>query len=130
MTTSRSVRFLAVVALLLFAAACGGSGEPATQGGGDPAETAPADDDAGDSSSVSIADNAFDPAQVTVSAGATVEWTNEDDVPHTVTFEDEAAESSETLNQGDTHSATFDEAGEYPYICKIHPSMTGTVTVS
>ncbi|HUU61047.1 MAG TPA: plastocyanin/azurin family copper-binding protein [Acidimicrobiia bacterium] len=31
---------------------------------------------------------------------------------------------------GETYSFTFTEAGEYPYICTIHPSMQGTIIVT
>jgi plastocyanin len=30
---------------------------------------------------------------------------------------------------GNTFEFTFDDAGEYPYFCMVHPWMTGTVTV-
>jgi plastocyanin len=92
------------------------------------------DDDEGASSStaggnaVDIADFAFEPAELTVSVGDTVTWTNQDSTDHTVTGT-EGSESSDELDQGDTFELTFDEAGEFTYACSIHPSMEGTVVV-
>ena len=36
---------------------------------------------------------------------------------------------SQNLDQGQTFTATFAKAGTFPYICNIHPFMTGTVVV-
>lgn len=75
-----------------------------------------------------IVDNAFEPSQTQVSTGGEVVWENTGDAAHTVTFED--GEDSGNLESGATYSRTFDEAGEFPYVCAIHPSMEGTVTVA
>ena len=37
---------------------------------------------------------------------------------------------SDNLGNGDTYSHKFDKAGKFPYHCKYHPRMHGTVTVS
>jgi plastocyanin len=58
-----------------------------------------------------------------------VTWTNEDSVPHTVTARTDDFDSG-MMQNGDTFSLTFDEPGTFDYFCAIHPSMTGTVTVS
>jgi plastocyanin len=82
-------------------------------------------------SSVSIKDYAFTPASITVKKGTTVTWTNADSVGHTVTETDgQAGPSSGTLDQGKSYSFTFNTAGTFHYECKIHPYMTGTVTVT
>jgi amicyanin len=88
------------------------------------ATTAPS----GAEAKVSITNFAFDPAAVTVKVGATVTWTNNDIVAHTVTFTDVA--NSPVLNRGDHFSRTFTKAGTYAYICSIHPFMHGTVVVT
>jgi Icc protein len=72
---------------------------------------------------------AFAPTQLTVKAGSTVEWTNKDDTPHTITSDD-GAFGSEVLDTNQTFHFTFDKAGRYPYHCKLHPTMTGTVVVT
>jgi plastocyanin len=65
-----------------------------------------------------------------VKAGTTVTWTNSDSAAHTVKSTDGAFASSGTLNKGATYSITFANAGTFPYVCGIHSSMTGTVTVT
>lgn len=87
--------------------------------------TSPPDETAG--ASINIAGSSFG-GPVTVSVGETVEVTNTDAIPHTWTSEG-GVFASGTLAQGDTFSFTFEEAGTYPFICSIHPSMTGTITV-
>lgn len=77
---------------------------------------------------VQIVDFAFEPADATVSAGDTVRWAYDDGSSrHTVTFNDDT--ESGPLEPGDEYSRTFDEAGEYAYVCAFHPNMTATVTV-
>ncbi len=75
---------------------------------------------------VHIKDLAFNPADVTVSRGGTVTWVNDDSVPHIVRFPDF---QSATLANGDSFEHTFSAPGEFSYICGIHPSMQGKVTV-
>ena len=80
--------------------------------------------------SVSIVDFAFTPKTITVPVGTTVRWTNNGNAPHTVTSTSSPrAFDSGTLNPGDTFQHTFTTAGQFPYRCAIHPSMTGTVIV-
>lgn len=64
---------------------------------------------------------------VTVGVGDTVAVVNNDGVPHTWTSEDDVFNLS--LSGGAQGTFTFDEPGEYPFFCSIHPSMTGTITV-
>jgi plastocyanin len=78
---------------------------------------------------VSIIDLAFEPAALEVGAGATVTWTNDDSIPHTVTAR-EGDFNSGVLQSGGSFSQTFSEPGTFEYFCAIHPSMTGTVTVT
>jgi plastocyanin len=80
-------------------------------------------------SSVAIADFRFSPDAVTVAAGTPVTWTNNDSVGHSVVAEDESF-SSDSLDQGATFQVTFEAPGDYPYVCGIHPTMTGTITVT
>jgi plastocyanin len=83
--------------------------------------------------------DAFSPNPVEVKVGDTVNWTNSDSTPHTVTSGSDATpdgkfDSSPGLRQllipGRTFSHTFDEAGKYPYYCGLHPNMIGTVIVA
>lgn len=87
----------------------------------------PADEQA---PAVDVVDFAFEPEEISVPVGTTVEWTYTEDGSsrHTVTFDD--GEASGDLDPGDTYTRTFDAPGAYPYVCFYHPNMTGTVTVT
>lgn len=78
---------------------------------------------------VEIKGFAFDPATITVAKGTTVTWMNKDSTPHTVT-EIGNAFSSDTLNQDQSYTHTFNEIGMFEYNCQIHPSMLGKVIVT
>lgn len=78
---------------------------------------------------VNITGFAFNPATITVTKGTTVGWKNSDGAPHTVSAVDNTF-TSETLNQGDTFSYTFDKVGTFEYRCSIHPNMLGRVIVT
>jgi plastocyanin len=77
---------------------------------------------------VAIDNFAFAPATLTVTAGATVTWKNEDDSPHRIGDKNGTFKSA-ALDTDDTFSHTFAAAGEYPYICTIHPYMVGKIIV-
>lgn len=79
---------------------------------------------------VSISNFAFTPASITVKKGTTVTWTNNDSVAHTVTADSGNGPNSELLQNGETYSFTFNEAGTFKYHCVPHPSMKATVTVT
>lgn len=79
--------------------------------------------------SVRIADFAYGPAAVQVSAGDTVTWSNDDDFAHTVTSGADGPMDSGEIGSGGTYRVTFDAAGSFEYVCTIHPSMRGTVEV-
>ena len=77
---------------------------------------------------VSIAGFAFGPDAITVKAGGSITWSNDDGSPHTVTFRD-GSQSSGSVSPGQTFTRAFDKAGTFDYFCSFHPYMTGTVTV-
>ena len=83
---------------------------------------------AAQSSSVTITDFEFSPATITVNVGDTVTWTNEGPTMHTATAEDGSFDTG-NLEQGESGSATFNDAGTIPYICTPHPFMKGRVVV-
>jgi plastocyanin len=70
----------------------------------------------------------FVPARLTVKAGTTVTWRNEDDIPHTVTSVTQLFKSR-ALDTDDSFSFTFTESGTYEYFCSLHPRMTATIVV-
>ncbi len=77
---------------------------------------------------VTIADFAFSPATLTITAGDTVTWTNNDQVVHTATSTTGAFDSGD-LDQGESFSFTFTNPGTYDYLCTPHPTMTGQIVV-
>jgi plastocyanin len=77
---------------------------------------------------VKIDNFSFGPATLTVPTGATVTWTNRDDIPHTVVSEDKAFKSK-VLDTDEKFSFTFAKPGTYSYFCSVHPKMTGKVVV-
>jgi plastocyanin len=114
------------------------------------ANTLEADDDAANGEEVivripqgssSLTDDAYIPNPVEVNVGDTVTWINDDFTTHTATSGDTVSGSTGIFGgsedapeiigpEGDTQSYTFDEAGEFPYYCTLHPSMVGTVVVT
>jgi plastocyanin len=102
-----------LIATELAAAGRAGSDEPAA---------APA------AANVTIDNFSFAPATLTVKAGATVTWTNKDDMPHTVVSTDKSF-ASRALDTGEAFTYTFGSPGTFDYFCSIHPRMTGRVVV-
>ena len=116
---------------------------PADQvgGGGAPAASAPATSAAGGGDVVEItvgtdegSELLFDPLEVSVPAGATVRLTfvNESTVPHNLTFgEPINAATATTVAPGEEETIEFvaPEAGEYEFVCTLHPGMEGTLIV-
>ena len=123
----RSYRLLlTVVTCAAFLLTACDTEEPTEPGATEP--DAGGTEDAAGATEVDIVDNGFDPNEVEVSVGDTVQWTNVGNVGHTVTF-DEGPDSG-SLASDDRFDHTFEEAGEFAYVCAIHPAMTGTVTVT
>jgi len=81
------------------------------------------------SNTVTIQSMAFSPSTITITAGSTVKWTNNDAIAHTVTSNTGAFDSG-NMAAGATYSYTFSTAGTYNYHCTYHSGMTGTVMVN
>ena len=77
---------------------------------------------------VTMDHNTFIPAEITVVPGTTVTWTNSEAMPHTVVDQNKAFRSK-TLVKDASFSFTFTTAGDYDYLCSIHPFMKGKVIV-
>ena len=108
-----------VLALVLALASCGSGGE----GGSVDAEPVRTDQ-------VDLPKSyRFDPPAIEVDAGTTVTWTNNDDFPHNVTLLD-GSDVSEELPVGESATITFEDPGDIPYECSLHPQqMQGRVVV-
>ena len=83
---------------------------------------------------VSLEGFQFSPATLTVSAGTTVTWTNNEGVQHTVTADDDSF-GSDALPEGGTFEFTFDTPGTYAYHCRFHggaegEGMSGVIVVT
>ena len=102
---------LVVLLLVVTVTACGG------------------DDDSTSSSAepgvVLVKDNVFEPKEITVGVGDTVTWRFEGKSAHNVKGD---AFDSELMKDG-TFEHTFDEAGDYDYVCTVHTGMNGSVVV-
>lgn len=129
----RISRLVSLVAIFALFAACSGDGGDATTTTGPPSDQATqapgGTTDGGASASASITISGFDyTGASSVAVGTTVVVTNEDDVSHTWTSEDDLFDSG-SLTQGESFEYTFEDAGEYMFVCSIHPGMDGSITV-
>lgn len=81
-----------------------------------------------DVASVAIPGKLFSPAAVTVVAGDSVAWRNSDLSNHDVRASDGAFDSG-ALGRFGAFAQTFATVGVHPFLCSIHPFMTGSVDV-
>jgi plastocyanin len=120
------------------------AGEPLATGGGQiegqrvgSAKPAPVEPDATpvangttpSTTTVTILDFAFDPAEIEVATGTTVTWVNEDAAPHTATADDGRFDTGR-LEEGGEVSISFEQPGRFAYHCDFHPEMVGGITVT
>ena len=110
---------LAAVALLL--AGCGGSGASSSSSATAASSATP--------KAVTIKDYTFKPAKITVPAGTTVDFSNEDSTAHTATSTESGVFESGAIQPGKSGSVTLKKAGTFTYYCAFHPFMKGTIVV-
>jgi plastocyanin len=90
---------------------------------------------------VSVAGYAFSPMSITIKAGTSVKWTNDDAVDHTTTSDGGSWNSGQMsapsggggyggMTAGGSFTYTFSSAGTFAYHCANHTYMTGTITVT
>jgi plastocyanin len=127
---------LGLIVLLLvlgsaFVVACGGDEETSTTGG-TTATTGTGSTSGGNGQpeevQVVIEDYTYVPGDVTIQAGGSVTWTNQDSVQHNAGADDGSFEGP-LLSRGESFTQVFDTPGTYPYHCTPHPYMKATVTV-
>jgi plastocyanin len=85
-------------------------------------------------------DDAYAPNPVEVNVGDKVIWTNKDSTIHTATAGTAAdgptgmfggtLEAPGLIAPTRTQEFVFNEAGDFPYYCILHPTMVGTVKVA
>jgi plastocyanin len=73
----------------------------------------------------------FDPKAISVTAGATVQFSNADDVNHNLqTIAPDGARKDYGVEKpGESTPISFPAAGVYQIVCSIHPRMKMKVTV-
>ena len=104
----------------------GGEAEDTGSGGGEGGAGGP---------TVSMKNIQFQPADISVSAGDTITFMNDEAVPHDVKKAAGPGRDFESgpeggMQEGDAFELTLDEAGKYEYVCRVHaPGMAGTITV-
>lgn len=69
----------------------------------------------------------YEPETLTVRRGDTIVWTNKDPFPHTVTAPGKFDSHDIAANGSWKYVART--AGEYAYICTLHPNMKGALKV-
>jgi plastocyanin len=122
----------------------GGSSAPAGSGSSAPVSgsSAPAGGSASATSSSATASSAprsghvtvtirnymYEPMHLTVTAGTTVSFHNDDAAPHTATALNGGFDTG-TIKQGQTRTVTLKKSGHYAYHCLFHAFMTASITV-
>jgi plastocyanin len=139
MIKQQSKKYSIVILLvgMLILPACQSAGTSTTKTEAPPAATqAPSQpsEGTGTQAVVNIADNKFDPKELTIKAGTTVTFTNTGNRTHTVTADDGSFDSGRLLG-GAAFEFTFTEPGEYPFYCEIHggpggSGMSGVIIVT
>jgi plastocyanin len=79
--------------------------------------------------SVTMVDNRFQPATISITAGDAVVWVNRGEAAHTVTSRVNGQFDSLLVQSGKGFVHTFARAGTYRYYCFLHDGMNGTVIV-
>lgn len=89
-------------------------------------------DDQTANATVRIERSRFSDPEITVAAGTTVVFVNDDPFAHTVTVVDDLPVrfDSGELAEGQAFEVTFDRPGTYSYFCEIHPTMRAVVVVT
>ena len=70
----------------------------------------------------------FTPATLTVPKGTAVTWTNHDDIPHSIVLT-ALGVRSKPLDTDSAFTYQFEKAGNFSYMCGLHPAMHGQVVV-
>jgi plastocyanin len=72
-------------------------------------------------------DTEFIPVELVLTEPSLVRWVNNSNVAHTVTSNDGLFDQRLEVNE--TFEYFFDSPGTYPYFCRLHPGMLGSIVV-
>lgn len=78
---------------------------------------------------ISILGMRYRPAELTIKAGDSVRWSNDDDMPHTATDRNGNWDTG-TMGGGRSKTVTFAKPGTYDYFCTFHTNMSGRIIVA
>ena len=109
------------------AEAATGGGRYGSHASAQPSATAPSA--AAGAGLVQAVNFSFQPPTQTVTVGSSVTFRNADSVTHTFTANGGAFDSG-NVSPGGSFTFKFSTAGTFAFHCRIHASMTGTITVS
>jgi plastocyanin len=113
-------------------AGCGGSddsSEPPVGQSGSDGGTGSAQETGDGTVGISMKGIQFVPKEQTVKVGQKIVWTNEDDAQHDADATKGADFDTDLIGKGGKIEYTPDKGGTIEYVCSVHPSMTGTLTV-
>jgi plastocyanin len=125
----------ASICLPLLLGACSKSNDVTTNAQGDGVTTTSAGGTVNAGPTISVTEFAFDPDPSTVKVGQVVTWKNDGAAKHQVAEDVQSGQTptfdSQVINAGESYAFTFQKAGTYNYICRIHPTkMKGSITVT
>jgi plastocyanin len=127
MLRARALLLVAAMVVVSFGACAGDDGDAASRSTTTAKAAAAATAD-----HVTVKDFTFGPKSITVPAGTTVTWTNEDSFDHSIQIDSLSLAGPKFGPPAGTTTFThqFATPGTYPYLCGVHNSMTGTVVVT
>jgi plastocyanin len=126
---------LSCLALGLVVVGCGGDDDDDGGGGATQSEQPAGGGGGGGGTQVSMKNIQFSPKDLTVKAGETITFTNDEAIAHDVhktsgPGKDFASGPTGGMQEGDTFKLTLDKPGKYEYVCDVHaPGMAGSITV-
>lgn len=138
------VRGLATLSIAALLAACGGTA-PTTAPTSGPVATTPSSTDAPpplatgqaevcaettEATVVEASVGGFAWDAVTAKIGDVVTWTNGDDAPHKLAFDDGTCTMDGSIDGGGSRSLNFSKAGTFAFHCTIHGQMPGSITIT
>ncbi len=131
-TTRLTLSFLALLALAVVTARCGGGSSYSPM-----APTPPPSGGGGPAADVTITINgmngnlSYSPNPATMKLGQTVAWRNADGTTHTATADGGTFDTGNIAPGATSNPITMTAAGSYPYHCRIHGfTMVGTLNVT